>query len=844
MRALHALLLAAFLTLVQERMALTEKGNAPSPADEIGDSLPKGAVARLGSTRFRHPGPVHALTFSPNGELLACASDRAVILWEVATGKPRHRILLPAPSSRALAFSPNGATLTSLGWEQTACDVRVLDVTTGAEVHRFRPARKAEVMHAALSGDGQRIAILWTDGSVSLYDSTGTELPNVGVAKNGPFGFQLALNRDGSRLAGIGGNTGRVLEVGSTVGGSTALEMTPGIGFWRASFSPDGKLLAAPIEPQGGKVESAVWIWDASSGKVRWRLPGSGRAECAVFSPDNKLLATTSNSNPELLIWDVANGTPLHRCRTYDSGGDAAFSPDGKTVAVITGSAAITLWDVASGRMLPVSAEPAAHVVGLRFIFDGKQILGSAAVVHVWGTTTGLEERRFPLLPHFWLPAVQLSPDMTVLATAEDQTIQLWDARSGRALKTITAPRGPIWRLMFSMDGRRVFTCAWDDPVIRVWDVATGAQVQELTGHSTAIFRMTVSPDGRWLASGTIRSRGRVGPEPIRIWDLTTAREVRQFPRPQGIAVALEFSPDSKLLCASLAREEGRDTVIWDVTTGQMRRTLSAEVGMPCCLAFSLDSRMLASGDAAGKLELWELATAERRLELRGHQSMIYSLAFSPDGRLLAASSADAPVFVWDTARTPDSIRASSAEDLKRAWADLAGEDAEAAYRGILVLAAAPGKAEAFLKERAKPLTAPDARRLGELIRDLDSDSFTEREQAASALAKLGRMAEPTLRQALGARATAEAGRQMERLLERLDAPVSDPDIRRTLRAIEALERLGTPAATQVLEGLATGAREALQTREAKASLERLSKRANPASRPGSWHHSRIAGDR
>jgi WD40 repeat protein len=683
-------------------------------------------------------------------------------------------------------------------------------------------------MHAALSGDGQRIAILWTDGSVSLYDATGTELPNVGVAKNGPFGFRLALNRDGSRLAGIGGNAGRVIEVGAIGARSTALEMAQGMEFFSgASLSPDGKLLAAPIEPQGGKVESGVWIWDASSGKVRWRLPVPGRVGGNVFSPDNKLLVTTASSNPELIIWDVTTGKPLHRCRTYDSAGYAAFSPDGKTLAVTTGSAAITLWDVASGRMLPVSAEPAAHVVGLRFIFDGKQILGSAAAVHVWGTATGLEERRFPLLPHFWLPAVQISPDMTVLATAEGQTIQLWGARSGRALKAITAPRGPIWRLMFSIDGRRLFTCAWDDPVIRVWDVATGAQVQELIGHSTTILQMAISPDGRWLAAGSIR-RGMAGREPIRLWDLASAREARQFPRPQGIAVALEFSPDSKLLCASLVGEEEHNTVIWDPTTGKTWRTLAGLAREPCSLAFSPDGRVLASGDSRGKLELWELATAKRRHELRGHQSMIYSLAFSPDGRLLAASSPDAPVFVWDTARTPDTVRALSTEDLNRAWADLAGEDPEAAYRAILMLAAAPGKAEAFLKERARPLTAPDAGRLGELIRNLDSDSFTERDQAASALAKLGRMAEPALRRALGAKPTAEAGRQMERLLEQLEAPVSDADMRRALRAIEALERLGTPAAKQVLEDLATGAREAAQTQEARAALERLSKRANP----------------
>jgi len=47
------------------------------------------------------------------------------------------------------------------------------------------------------------------------------------------------------------------------------------------------------------------------------------------------------------------------------------------------------------------------------------------------------------------------------------------------------------------------------------------------------------------------------------------------------------------------------------------------------------------------------------------------------------------------------------------------------------------------------------------------------------------------------------------------------------LRALEVLEQVGTPEARQVLTTLATGAPHARLTREAKAALDRLSKRAS-----------------
>jgi hypothetical protein len=87
-------------------------------------------------------------------------------------------------------------------------------------------------------------------------------------------------------------------------------------------------------------------------------------------------------------------------------------------------------------------------------------------------------------------------------------------------------------------------------------------------------------------------------------------------------------------------------------------------------------------------------------------------------------------------------------------------------------------------------------------------------------LAALGDRAESVLRTALP-KASAEARRRIEDILTQID-PASSADLRRGLRAVEVLERLGSADARQVLRMLAEGDPHARLTREAKAALERL----------------------
>src|SRR5262249_59415727 len=90
------------------------------------------------------------------------------------------------------------------------------------------------------------------------------------------------------------------------------------------------------------------------------------------------------------------------------------------------------------------------------------------------------------------------SPDGTRLATASgDQTVRLWDARTGQELLVLKGHTGTVCSVCFSPDGTRLATASADQTA-RLWDARTG---QELPGRPDFPFRDNpLSPDGQRLA--------------------------------------------------------------------------------------------------------------------------------------------------------------------------------------------------------------------------------------------------------------------------------------------------------------------------------------------------------
>jgi WD40 repeat protein len=451
-----------------------------------------------------------------------------------------------------------------------------------------------------------------------------------------------------------------------------------------------------------------------------------------------------------------------------------AFSPDSKTLATGNLDSGLYLWDMATGKELWRSESVEAH--GVAFSPDGR----------------------------------------TVAAVGWKGIIRIFDVAKGAKLRELFRGKD-MYTLAFSPDGK-VLAVGGRNNGVSVCDVVSGKVVRQFDGKGR-IHAVAFSPDGTLLACGTTGER-------VSVWDMATGEEARAFRGQEIHGGCVAFSPDGRILAAS-GSENGIDGMAFrEVATGGVLRRLRTGTDRIHALAFSPDGRALVAGGGKSAVKLWGLATGQLLGEFEGHRDPIFAVCFSPDGKSLAAGGSDKAVFIWDVGRRMKKEKVSSpvltAEELKRLWKDLAGEDAATAYRAVWTLSANPQQAVPFLTEHLRSATAFDKRRVQQLIADLDSDRFVVRQQAETELAKKGWLVESALRRVRKEGASLEVRRRLTNLLQELESANPSGAWLPVARSLAVLEWVGTTEARRVLKMLAEGAPESRLTREAADAVRRL----------------------
>jgi WD40 repeat protein len=228
---------------------------------------------------------------------------------------------------------------------------------------------------------------------------------------------------------------------------------------------------------------------------------------------------------------------------------------------------------------------------------------------------------------------VQFSPGGGLATAHVDQTVALWDARTGERLLTLQ-PTAPYRSLAFSPGGKRLAT-GDSDGWVRVWDTRTGKAVLSLKAHDDCGSAVAFSPAGKYLASaGAARDADHKAVGEVKVWHARTGKLAMKRRVLGRAALSVAYSPDGKRLAAA---GEGA-AVLWESATGEVALTLRGHKGVLFRVAFSPDGRRLVTGGSDGKLLVRHLGSGRECLWLDEPNSRVAFASFSPDGRWLAAT--------------------------------------------------------------------------------------------------------------------------------------------------------------------------------------------------------------
>lgn len=408
------------------------------------------------------------LVFSPDGNVLAASSFRAIRLYDIAAGKSIGRIEHDY-AIEDYKFSPDGRWVLTASADSTA---RLWDVNSG------KPA-SASLSHASRVARAQ-----WIDHPDSTTIMT----------------FAAPDQYTRPRPAAL--RIWSLQQKKHPVDRSFDHNAHDAVG-----WTSDERLLVS------NDIRNQLFFKDRKTGKVVGQpIQAGGPVWGAYFVENDRRLITTS-SRGRIAMWSVPQGKPLMDPINAPAAiQPSAVSPNQELLAIGMRNHAVQVRSTVDGRLI-LEYEHDDELNSVTFSSDSRRIVSGSTdnTVMIRSIPTG------ELLTHFTVHGDQVTwaefdpSGKRVLSSSHDGTTRVWDSQTGHELTPPLQHRSEILHAEFSPDGRLIATAS-RDRTAGVWDAQTGKLRYAFLQHPSAVRNVRFSPDGRLLLAVAFD-----GP---RIWDV------------------------------------------------------------------------------------------------------------------------------------------------------------------------------------------------------------------------------------------------------------------------------------------------------------------------------------
>jgi len=459
------------------------------------------------------------LIFNPDNQtVLLRLSNQTLRLWDLSTNKLRVEKKLQLSSPR-VGFSPDG---TRLLLRTPSGDAEILDTATLSTVHSLPRS-------------------YYPESSQLMSDNTTVVWYRAVSVERGKQIYLTFLNSE------TGGRATRVLGLDDV---TTVI------------FNPDGKSVLTVSE------DSNARLWNLSPGESVGKLIQDRAIFVKITLSDDGRTIATENKNKEIKIWNADNaqqiGAPLvpvvqtsettfPRSPNYLYQFEVlSLSPNGQYICFKNAANAITVWEVATRREIPL-IHPKNVVFGILFFSPDSEILVSTSSDNITRLWRGL--RQTPVAMS-WPQGSEnfrqlvFSPDSRYLASIylkgqspREMGIKVVDVSTLIEIPMVDYdPKMGLTAVVLSAGGKMM--TRGKDKVAFVWDLANGHLLYKLD-TSAPIISSAFSPDGKLAITACYDGS-------VQLWDMNNGQKIGSFQKYDKRIVSVGFSPDNKkAICVS-----------------------------------------------------------------------------------------------------------------------------------------------------------------------------------------------------------------------------------------------------------------------------------------------------